>query len=100
MKFYDLEKLRAIVKAATDLDISYVYDDLVFPDYTAFILQFHKESEDVFTCYFHEDCLQDEEERIFNKLNLECRKYKSKLLLGGSFNMVQKGEEVDVNFNS
>jgi len=40
MEFRNLENLRAFIKDATGLDVSYAYDDLVFPDHTAFIVQF------------------------------------------------------------
>lgn len=98
MKFFDLEKIRAIVKNATDLDISYAYDDLVFPDYSAFMIQFDRENAEKFTCYFHEDCLPEEEEKIFNNLEIEFSKDQSKLYQGGKFNMQQKGEEVEIHF--
>lgn len=98
MKFFDLEKLRVIIKNATDLDISYAYDDLVFPDYSAFIIKFDREIANNFTCYFHEDCLPEEEEKIYNNLEKEFSRDKSILSPGGKFNMLQKGEEVEIHF--
>ena len=35
MIFRDLEKVRVIIKEATDLDVAYAYDDLVFPEHAA-----------------------------------------------------------------
>ena len=100
MKFRDLEKMRLMIKEATDLDISYAFDDLVFPDHTAFIIQYSDEDDRLFYSHFHQDCLphsvieiQENLERTFSKNG--CRLiYKGKFLLG------QKNEEVEIRFKA
>ena len=99
MKFRDLEKVRVIVKDATGLDISYAYDDLVFPDHTAFIIQFDDTDENNFFCYFHEDCIAGERKRIIKKLTEECSGKGCTIYHKGSFYLKQKGEEVGISFN-
>ena len=40
MKYRDLETVRQIIKEATDLEVMYAYDDLVFPDHGVFMIQY------------------------------------------------------------
>jgi len=98
MIFRDLEKVRQIVKEATDLDIAYAYDDLVFPEHAAFLIQFDDTSENNYFCYFHEDCLPESKDEIFNNLTSALKKHRSKLVSKGSFTLNQKGEEIEIKF--
>ena len=43
IKFFELEKAKFIIKDATNLDVAYAYEDLVFSEHGIFILQFHKQ---------------------------------------------------------
>lgn len=94
----DLEKVRVMLKEATELDIAYAYDDLVFPDHTAFIIQFDDDNVNNYFCYFHEDCLPDSKTEILNNLTQTLKKHRSTLVSKGSFNLNQKGEEVEIKF--
>lgn len=96
MKYRDLEKVRSIIDTAIGLEVAYAYDDLVFPDYTAFIIQFNDKNVANFFCYFHEDC--DEKETLFEKLSNSCLQKKCTLTLKGYFNMEQKEGEVALQF--
>ena len=98
MKFRDLEKVRVIIKNATGLDLSYAYDDLVFPDNVAFIIRYDDDKKNNFFCYFHEDCIPGERESIAGSLTAEFEKNDCTLVTGGNFNLKQKGEEVQIIF--
>ncbi len=98
MIFRDLEKVRVILKEATDLDIAYAYDDLVFPDHTAFIIQYDDECEYNFNSFFHEDCLPDAKAELLGNLVQSFEKYGCTLQSKGSFNLEQKGEEIEIRF--
>lgn len=98
MIFRDLEKVRVMIKEATELDIAYAYDDLVFPDHTAFIIQFAEEADTSFSCYFHEDCLPDAKAEILLKLVNSFKNHSCKLKPKGAFNLKQKGEEIEIVF--
>lgn len=56
MIFRDLEMVRSAIKEATDLDITYAYDDLVFPEHVAFLIQYAPDSDKKMFCFFHVDC--------------------------------------------
>lgn len=99
MKYRDLEKARVIIKEATDLDVSYAYDDLVFPDHTAFIIKFDDGNDNNFFCYFHEDCITGEQKKISENLVEACKNNKCSITFGGKFNLEQKGESVNIRFN-
>lgn len=98
MIFRDLEKVRVVIKEATDLDIAYAYDDLVFPEHAAFLIEFDAESDKRLYCYFHEDCLPDAKTEILDQLTRSFRKRGCKLAPKGSFTLNQKGEEIEIRF--
>jgi hypothetical protein len=100
MKYRNLEKVRVMVKEATGLDISYAYDDLVFPENTAFIIQYDDRDDNNFLCYFHQDCDPVEKTRIFRELRNTCTKAKSSIVNKGAFDLKQKGQEVEFTFLS
>ena len=99
MIFRDLEKVRVMLKEATELDIAYAYDDLVFPDNTAFIIQYAEQSDTVFYSYFHEDCLPEAKTEILENLVQSFKKHGCTMEFKGSFNLNQKGEEVEIAFS-
>jgi len=94
----DLEKVRVAVKEATDLDIAYAYDDLVFPEHAAFLIEFDAESDKKLYCYFHVDCLPDSRTEILDQLTHSFKKQNCNLLPRGSFSLNQKGEEIEIRF--
>ena len=98
MKFRDLDKVSMIIKEATGLEITYAYDDLVFPEHAAFLIQFDDNDDDKFFCYFHKDCVAEEQKRIANSLLETCEKNDCSLISEGAFDLVQNGEEVEVHF--
>ncbi len=98
MIFRDLEKVRVIVKEATDLDIAYAYDDLVFPEHAAFLIQFDAESDTRFNCFFHQDCFPDAAADILENLKLSFKKQECTLVSKGSFTLNQKGQEIEIKF--
>ncbi len=100
MKYRNLEKVRFIIKEATGLDISYAYDDLIFPDYTAFMIQYDDQNENNYLCYFHEDCNAAEKTKIFQDLKTVCTNEKSSIEDRGAFALKQKGQEVEFTFLS
>ena len=51
MNFRDLETVRQIILFSTGLEVTYAYDDLVFPDNTVFIIQF--DDVDLNNLYIH-----------------------------------------------
>ncbi len=98
MIFRDLEKVRVIVKEATDLDIAYAYDDLVFPEHAAFLIEFDHTCENNYFCYFHDDCLPESKEEIFSNLFQSFKKHRSSLISKGIFTLEQKEEEIEIRF--
>lgn len=98
MKFRDLEKVRCIIKEATGLDLTFAYDDLVFPEHMAFMIQFNDADSNSLFCHFHNDCNPDDKERIFEELSQVATKEKIALENKGRFELKQKDEEVEIDF--
>jgi len=94
----DLEKVRASIKEATDLDVAYAYDDLVFPEHAAFMIEFDAETDKKLYCYFHVDCLADSKTEILDQLTQSFKKRGCKLFPKGMFSLNQKGEEIEIRF--
>lgn len=99
MKFRNLDKVKFLIREAVDLDISYAYDDLVFPEHAAFLIQYNDDNEDNFNCYFHEDCIEAEKRKIFENLTGVFQLNKCTINEKGSFKLEQKGEEIAIHFN-
>lgn len=93
-----LEKIRTIIREATDLDISYAFDDLVFPDHSAFLIQFDDDNVDNYFCYFHQDMIPEEKVKLTENLTMACEMHKCTLTPRGAFNLKQRGAEVDIEF--
>ena len=99
MIYRDLEKVRVMLKEATELDIAYAYDDLVFPEYTAFIIQYAESNDTDFSCYFHEDCLPESKTGILENLMVTFKEHGCAIVSKGNFKLKQKGEEVEIAFS-
>lgn len=98
MIYRDLEKVRTIIDEATGLEVSYAYDDLVFPDHTAFIIQFDDTKATNFFGYFHKDCNPGDQKALKEKLTTSCLNHKSTIGFKGSFELEQNGESVNIHF--
>jgi hypothetical protein len=94
----DLEKVRASIKEATGLDVAYAYDDLVFPEHAAFLIEFDEENDKQLYCYFHVDCLPDSKTEILEQLTRSFKKRGCILTTKGTFSLDQKGEEIEIRF--
>ncbi len=94
----DLEKVRVVIKEATDLDIAYAYDDLVFPEHAAFFIQFDETKANNYFCYFHEDCLPEPKAEISINLSQSFKKQHCSLVVKGRFTLNQKGEQIEICF--
>ena len=93
-----LEKLRVLIKEAVDLDVTYAYDDLVFPEHTAFLFRFDDADENHFFCHFHKDCIPEERRLISNKLSTVFGANESTVSFMEMFELEQKNEEVEIRF--
>ena len=98
MIYRDLEKVRTIIDEATGLEVSYAYDDLVFPDHTAFIMQFDDTKPTNFFGYFHKDCNPEDQKALEEKLTASCINQKCTIVFKGSFELEQQGESVNIHF--
>jgi len=100
MKFRNLEAAHYIIKEATGLDISYAYDDLVFPEHTVFIIQFDDTNDKNLLCYFRTDCTPNEKSKIYTELDRFATADKFTMDNMGTFEIVQKDEEIEIHFQN
>ncbi len=99
MNYRDLEAVRQIVNNATGLEITYAYDDLVFPDNGVFIIQFDESNKDNLFCYFQEECNPTDRKNIFASLANETSKKKATIELKGGYILEQQGENIQIKFS-
>ena len=93
VQFYELDKVRFIIKEATDLDVAYAYEDLVFSEHAIFIIQFDIKPNSLI-CWFNEECVETERHSIFKSLTSHSTANGMKIAYKGKFEMTQKdGEE-------
>jgi hypothetical protein len=92
--FYELEKVRFIIKDSCELDIAYAYEDLVFSEHSLFIIQFDKEKSNNLYCWFNKDCIDVNRHSMFKSLTTSSNLNGMKISHKGKFEMTQKeGEE-------
>src|SRR5665647_3559267 len=92
VQFYELDKVRFIIKEATDLDVAYAYEDLVFSEHAIFIIQFGKKPNSLI-CWFNNECIVKESHGIFKYLTSHAIANLIKIVYKGKFELVQKEGE-------
>ncbi|MDD4968883.1 MAG: hypothetical protein PHT07_05595 [Paludibacter sp.] len=98
--FFNLEKLRFIIKDGTGLDIAYAYEDLVFSEHGIFIFQFDVNNPNTFYCWFNNDCIEKDRISLLNSLIKSAGLNKAVIMYKGKFEMNQQEgkEQISVNF--
>ncbi len=99
MSYRNLEAVRSIIKEATGLDVTYAYDDLVFPEHAAFMIRFDDKNHNNFFCYFHSDCNPKDKYDIYNRLEESSSLNKFTIEDKGKFLFKQKGEEIEIRYS-
>lgn len=99
MNYRDLEEVRQIILEGVGLEVSYAYDDLVFPENTVFLIQFDDVNTDNLFCHFHQDLEESARVNILKELSEECAKRKCTIAAKGSFVLVEKEGGVDIEFS-
>ncbi|MGL1932515.1 MAG: hypothetical protein OCC45_12285 [Desulfotalea sp.] len=85
---------------ATGLSITHVWDNLVFIEHNAFILQFGDKGEDILL-HFNKDSEEDKRDEITEKLITEGKKLKLIVSYAGTYSLTQKDDEnIDIEFHS
>ena len=84
----------------TGNDISYAYDDLIFVEHTAFLIQFDDEKPAELKLFFNTEIKEDEVETIAQNLMPAAGKRKFNLINSGYFSLKEKedSEELDILF--
>jgi hypothetical protein len=97
--FRPIGKVREMMMS-TGLDISHFYDDLVFSDFSVFILRFDNLNESRIHLYFNTECEKNEKERLYRCLLPESLSAGIDLQYSGSFSLEQleSMEEIKINF--
>jgi len=99
--FFDLEKVKFIVKDACQLDISYAYQDLVFSEHGLFIIQFDADDSNHLSCWFNAECSEKYRVALMDSLQMTGKLNKIYVEYKGTFEMIQKEnkEEIDIEFS-
>ena len=68
MKLFALGKLREAVQQATGLDITHVYEDLVFVEHSPFLIRFDHDDLTKVYAHFNIDCDTEDKEKLLGRL--------------------------------
>ena len=80
------------------MDITYAYDDLVFPEHTAFLFQFDDNNDNNYFCFFHKDCIPAEKKKISDRLAAVSSENNCTVTFKGRFILAQKDQEFEIRF--
>jgi hypothetical protein len=99
IEFYELEKVKFIVKDACGIDIAYAYEDLVFSEHGLFIIQFQSNTKEL-GCWFNKECIETSKVTMFNSLAKSATLNGMEMKYKGKFDMSQKEgkDEIDIQF--
>jgi hypothetical protein len=79
-------------------EISYVYDDLIFIDYSDYLLKFGDNNDEI-EIFFNTECRQNYIDILFKKLKTVFIEKKFKIFNKGKFSIRQKdNEELEIRF--
>ncbi|MGD9931070.1 MAG: hypothetical protein AB7U05_13710 [Mangrovibacterium sp.] len=97
--FRPLSEVKMILEEA-GTDISYAYDDLVFVDHTAYLIQFDDLNKENLKLYFNIDLNELDARSLGKKLKMLVEKHHMTLTPAGKFSLKQKdgSEEIDISF--
>ncbi|WP_291857429.1 hypothetical protein [Marinilabilia sp.] len=99
IKFRNIDQIKFIVKDATGLDIMYAYDDLIFPEHGAFLMQFSDDDPNVVFCHFHKKCPEKEQQRIISSLKRSGTMNSINIQKGNCYHLSAKNEtEIEIKF--
>lgn len=93
IRFFDLDKIRFIIKDATGLDVAYAYDDLVFAENAIFIIQFDATDSNTFNCYFNIDCIEANRMAMLASLHATAELNASVIHYKGKFELLMNDQE-------
>lgn len=92
--FYELEKVRFIMKDATGLDVGYAVEDLVFSEHGIYIIQFDGTDANRLLVFFNHECIESKRQLLLGKLVESAKLNGMKIVYKGKFEMSQaEGEE-------
>lgn len=96
----ELEKVRQIIADATQLDVSYAYDDLVFAEHGIFIIQFDDLNPKQLFCHFNKDCYKEDRQSMLQNLVKVAHSFGFKLEMQGLFELGQAKDkdEIEIMF--
>ncbi len=97
--FRPLSDVKMILEEA-GTDISYAYDDLIFVEHTAYLIQFDDDNQRNLKIYFNTDTPEQQASIEYKKLEPFMVKNKMSLTLSGKFSLKQKddSEEIEILF--
>lgn len=87
---------------AVGLDIAYLYDDLIFIEHNAFLLQMGAEKGEEIGVWFNEESAPADRPLMLLRLQEEGRRYGLQVQEKGSYSLTDNGngDGVDIRFNS
>jgi len=99
-KLFDLGRVQNAVKAATGLEVSHAYQDLVFVEQSAFMIQFDAEDLKRFICHFNEECPAADRAKLLTHLQAAALKEGLSCAEGKVFRLeqVEDKEEIRIVF--
>ena len=99
-KLFDLGRTQNAIMAATGLEVTHAYQDLVFVEHSAFLIQFDPSDLKRTICHFGEECPEEDRAKLLPRLQ---KAFKDEGLVcdqGSTFRLeqVEGKEEIRVLF--
>ncbi|WP_005034290.1 hypothetical protein [Holophaga foetida] len=100
-KLFDLGRVQNAVKVATGLEVTHAYEDLVFVEQSAFLIQFDATDLKRFLCHFNEECPSADRAKLLTHLQAAALKEGLVCAEGKvfKFEQVPDKEEIQILFH-
>ena len=96
-KLWNLGRVKQIIEEALNLDVTHVYEDMVFIEHSALLIVFDHEDTGKFNCYFNTECPAPDRDMLFSLVELASPRNKMTAVNKGTFILEQlEGEEIKV----
>jgi len=89
------------IVAATGLNVTYPFDDLVFVEHNPFLLRFDDDLFNFIYVHFNVDCHEDDKKQLLQTMENKAFELGMKAILASSYTMKQKEgvEEIEIVFS-
>jgi hypothetical protein len=96
MGLFDLGRVQNAIQEATGLEVTHAYQDLVFVEHSAFLIQFDATDLKRFICHFNQECPVEDREKLLPRIQAAAIQNGLTCMEGKIFTLEQVPDQEDI----